>query len=96
MVALSTNGFKVWQFAPMQWVAIEARMRTEKDLVDIRTGGRDRGRWFNDNSDRGAGELKCVICEGPLADHEIGDHATRVVERMLKLGFPTPVSGRLP
>jgi len=46
-------------------------------------------------TDRGAGVLKCIICAGALADHEIGDHANRVVERMLRIGFPTPVGSRI-
>jgi hypothetical protein len=46
-------------------------------------------------TDRGIGGMKCAICAGPLADHEIGDHESRVVERMLRIGFPTPVGSRL-
>ena len=49
-----------------------------------------------DVHDRGAGTLQCAICSGPLADHEIGDHDSRIVERMLELGFPTPVARRFP
>jgi hypothetical protein len=37
-----------------------------------------------------------VICSGPLADHEIGEHAARVVERLAALGFPTPVNVGMP
>lgn len=71
-------------------------MSTEQQIADIGTDSHKSGRWFGDHSDRGAGTLKCDICAGPLADHEIGDHATRVVERMLELGFPTPVSPSRP
>ena len=48
------------------------------------------------SSDRGSGSLKCVICSGPLADHEIGEHPARVVERLAALGFPTPVNVGMP
>ena len=71
-------------------------MRTDRHLVDDRTGRCEPDLLRDDGADRGAGALKCGICAGPLADHEIGDHATRVVERMLKIGFPTPVSSRFP
>jgi len=71
-------------------------MRTDRYIVDDRTGRRDPDPRRGDDADRGAGALTCDICAGPLADHEIGDHATRVVERMLRIGFPTPVGNRLP
>jgi hypothetical protein len=71
-------------------------MRTERRLVDDRTDRCDPDLRRDDDADRGAGELKCAICSGPLADHEIGDHTTRVVERMLRIGFPTPVNSTLP
>ena len=71
-------------------------MRTKRSLFDDRTHRFGDGPGRNVDDDRGAGSLKCAICRGPLADHEIGDHATRVVERMLRIGFPTPVNGRLP
>lgn len=48
------------------------------------------------SSERGTGSMKCVICSGPLADHEIGEHAARVVERLAALGFPTPVNVGMP
>ncbi len=38
----------------------------------------------------------CILCRGPLADHETGDHAAKVVERMSQIGFPTPVSNLSP
>lgn len=66
-------------------------MQVDRSLVDIRIDGRTKPK--NDTG-RGTGELKCAICSGALADHEIGDHATRVVERMLQIGFPTPVGRR--
>lgn len=47
------------------------------------------------DSDRGSGSITCIICAHPLADHEIGDHDTDVVQKMLSIGFPTPVGGRL-
>jgi hypothetical protein len=72
-------------------VRTEVAMQVDRRLVDIRIGGRTRS---TTKDERGAGDLKCAICSGPLADHEIGDHATRVVERMLKIGFPTPVGRR--
>ncbi|GMQ93685.1 MAG: hypothetical protein BMS9Abin12_1165 [Acidimicrobiia bacterium] len=71
-------------------------MRTERHPCDDRTERRRGDRLRSDKTDRGAGMLKCGICAGPLADHEIGDHANRVVERMLRIGFPTPVGTRLP
>jgi len=71
-------------------------MRTKRRLFGDRTDPRDPGLGRNVDDDRGAGSLKCAICTGPLADHEIGDHPTRVVERMLRIGFPTPVDGQLP
>jgi hypothetical protein len=39
-------------------------------------------------------DRQCILCKGPLADHPAADHASRVVERMLSIGFPTPVSGK--
>ena len=70
-------------------------MQRKVDLYADRTDRRDSGRWRKSDADRGTGTIKCGICAGPLADHEIGDHATRVVERMLRIGFPTPVGNRL-
>ena len=70
-------------------------MQTDRRLSDGRVDRRDPSRWRKADMDRGAGTIKCGICAGPLADHEIGDHATRVVERMLRIGFPTPVGNRL-
>jgi hypothetical protein len=67
-------------------------MQVDRRLVDIRVDGHARSQT---DDDRGAGGLKCAICSGALADHEIGDHATRVVERMLQIGFPTPVGRRI-
>ena len=67
-------------------------MQTEQRPVNKNM---DRTRGGHANTDRGAGGIKCAICAGALADHEIGDHATRVVERMLSIGFPTPVGSRL-
>jgi hypothetical protein len=70
-------------------------MRMEQQLVDDRE---DRRASMSDGAitiERGVGGLKCAICSGPLADHEIGDHESRVVERMLSIGFPTPVGSRL-
>lgn len=46
--------------------------------------------------DREAADLQCDLCKGPLADHVVADHASRVVERMLTIGCPTPVNSRLP
>lgn len=69
-------------------------MQTKRRLFDDRNDLFDSGRWRKTATDRGAGTIKCGICEGPLADHEIGDHTTRVVERMLRIGFPTPVCSR--
>ncbi|MGB5188314.1 MAG: hypothetical protein WBO84_14430 [Acidimicrobiia bacterium] len=46
--------------------------------------------------ERATGSMKCVICSGALADHEIGEHAARVVERLAALGFPTPVNVGMP
>jgi hypothetical protein len=46
--------------------------------------------------DRGTGSRKCVICSEALADHETGDHAARVVERMAALGFPMPANVGMP
>lgn len=34
----------------------------------------------------------CMICSGPLADHDTKDHAARVVERLAAIGYPTPVN----
>jgi hypothetical protein len=48
------------------------------------------------SSERETGYLKCVICSGPLADHEMSEHAARVVERLAALGFPTPVNVGMP
>ena len=44
----------------------------------------------------GSGSVKCAICLGPLADHSVGDHASRVAERLAALGFPTPVNVGMP
>ncbi|MEA3502828.1 MAG: hypothetical protein U9R47_08645 [Actinomycetota bacterium] len=41
--------------------------------------------------DRDANTRTCVICSGPLAGHTTGEHASRVVERLAALGYPTPV-----
>ena len=71
-------------------------MRTERPMFDDRTNRRSPGLGRNVDNDRGAGLLKCGICRGPLANHEIGDHATKVAERMLRIGFPTPVNGEFP
>ncbi len=71
-------------------------MRTERQPYDDRTRPNRADRWACDETERGVGVLKCAICADPLADHEIGDHANRVVERMLGIGFPTPVNTRLP
>ncbi len=71
-------------------------MQTKQRLFDDRNDLFDSGRWRRTDTDRGAGTIKCGICAGPLADHEIGDHRTRVVERMLRIGFPTPVGSRFP
>lgn len=49
-----------------------------------------------DVHDRGAGSLEWAICSGPLAEHEIGDHDSRIMEGMLELGFPTPVAWSFP
>jgi hypothetical protein len=46
--------------------------------------------------DRGTSSRKCVICSGALADHETGDHAARVVERLAALGFPMPANVGMP
>jgi hypothetical protein len=46
--------------------------------------------------DRGAGARTCAICSGPLADHTTADHASRVVERLAALGYPTPVNIGMP
>lgn len=67
-------------------------MQVDRRLMNIRIDNHVKA---IDNSDRGAGDLKCAICSGALADHEIGDHANRVVERMLAIGFPTPVGRRI-
>ena len=67
-------------------------MRVDRRLMDIRIDNQVR---TIDDTNRGAGELKCAICLGALADHEIGDHAARVVDRMLAIGFPTPVGRRI-
>jgi hypothetical protein len=72
-------------------VRTEVAMQVDRRLVDIRIGDHARS---TTRDERGTGKLKCVICSGALADHEIGDHATRVVERMLQIGFPTPVGRR--
>ncbi len=69
-------------------------MQTKRRLFDDRNDLLDRDHLRSTDSDRGAGTIMCGICAGPLADHEIGDHATRVVERMLRIGFPTPVCSR--
>jgi hypothetical protein len=66
-------------------------MQVDRRLTDIRMDNRTRS---GSDLDRGAGEIRCGICSEALADHEIGDHATRVVERMLQIGFPTPVGRR--
>lgn len=71
-------------------------MQTDRRLLDSRVERRGRSLWRKADMDRGVGTIKCGICAGPLADHEIGDHPIVVVERMLKIGFPTPVSSRLP
>lgn len=47
------------------------------------------------DSDRGSGAITCIICARPLAEHEIGDHDINVVQKMLSIGFPTPVGERL-
>lgn len=70
-------------------------MRMEQQLVDNRELLRSPMVDDRVSAERGAGGLKCAICAGPLADHEIGDHESRVVERMLSIGFPTPVGSRL-
>jgi hypothetical protein len=67
-------------------VQTEQRRLDDRFESDLRNGT---------GTDRGAGVLKCIICAGALADHEIGDHASRVVERMLLIGFPTPVGRRI-
>ena len=72
-------------------VRIEVRMQVDRRLMDVRIDSHARSA---PDPDRGTGEMRCAICSGALADHEIGDHATRVVERMLKIGFPTPVGPR--
>ncbi len=46
--------------------------------------------------DRGASARTCVICSGSLADHSTGEHASRVVERLAALGYPTPVNIGMP
>jgi hypothetical protein len=46
--------------------------------------------------DRGASARACMICSGPLADHNTGEHASRVVERLAALGYPTPVNIGMP
>jgi len=46
--------------------------------------------------DRGASARTCVICSGALADHSTGEHASRVVERLAALGYPTPVNIGIP
>lgn len=68
------------------------RVQTEQSHLDDRF---DNDLRNGTGTNRGAGVLKCIICAGALADHEIGDHATRVVERMLQIGFPTPVGSRI-
>jgi hypothetical protein len=67
-------------------------VQTDQTYVDDRSKGSlvDGG-----DTERGTGAIKCIICAGALADHEIGDHSTRVVERMLQIGFPTPVGSRI-
>ncbi len=71
-------------------------MQAKRRLFDDRYGPSERDRRREADSDRGVGTILCNICTGPLADHEIGDHSTRVVERMLRIGFPTPVCSRFP
>ena len=70
-------------------------MRIEHQSVDNRERRRSPMQDRRATVERGVGGLKCAICAGPLADHEIGDHESRIVERMLSIGFPTPVGGRL-
>lgn len=67
-------------------------MQTDNRLF----GGRGPDSRPRKGADRRASDLSCAICTGPLADHDMRDHASRVVERMLRIGFPTPVSPRLP
>ena len=67
-------------------------MQVDRRRMDVRIDNHARS---VSDPDRGAGEIRCAICSGALADHEIGDHASRVVERMLQIGFPTPVGRRI-
>jgi hypothetical protein len=46
--------------------------------------------------DRAAGAGTCMICRGPLADHTTAEHASRVVDRLAALGYPTPVNIGMP
>ena len=46
--------------------------------------------------DRGASARARAICSGPLADHSTAEHASRVVERLAALGYPTPANIGMP
>ncbi|MGB5656837.1 MAG: hypothetical protein WBN35_09540 [Acidimicrobiia bacterium] len=61
-----------------------------------RTDGKHSHPPLVSSPERATGSMKCVICSGALADHEIGEHAARVVERLAALGFPTPVNVGMP
>jgi hypothetical protein len=71
-------------------------MQTTECPLCGRTDGQHSHLPPTDSFDRETASRKCVICSGPLADHEAGEHAARVVERLAALGFPTPVSVGMP
>jgi len=56
-----------------------------------RTGCTDASHRRSVLYDRGAAMRPCTICSGSLADHSTAEHASRVVERLAALGYPTPI-----